>query len=200
MYFAFIKLRNVFLYLREPPSQLFFLGCGGLGGCVEVSWGCSLFVLLTIVFQIISETQLKSLQFAVLIYHPCLQVVGRCVCLPATGGVTVRVARVLVSNTRTRRMFAPFFLSFFFFPPKWSSLHKGLVNPFKYAQQTQKCVMLTASLVTYNIFSPNRCLQKLLRQVTSAPVLRGVCVQKIWFQTLTETISDTQLKASTLPY
>lgn len=66
----------------------------------------------------------------------------------------------------------------FFFSPKWSSLHKGLVNPFKYAQQTQKCVMLTSSLVTYNIFSPNRCLQKLLRQVTSAPGLRGVCVQK----------------------
>lgn len=59
MYFAFIKLRNVFLYLREPPGQLFFLGCGGLGGCVEVSWGCSLFFLLTIVFQIISETTKK---------------------------------------------------------------------------------------------------------------------------------------------
>lgn len=81
---------------------------------MEVSWGCSVFVLLTIVIQIISETQLKSHQFAVLIYHPCLQVVGRCVCL-ATGGATVRVARVLVSNTRTRRMFAPFFRSFFFF-------------------------------------------------------------------------------------
>lgn len=152
---------------------------------MEVSWGCSLFVLLTIVIQIISETQLKSLQFAVLIHHPCLQVVGRCVCL-ATGGATVRVARVLVSNTRTRRMFAPFFLSFpffFFFPlPKWSSLHKGLVNPFKHAQQTHKRVMLTASLVTYNIFSPNRCLQKLSRQVTSAPVLRGFVCKKYDFK------------------
>lgn len=147
---------------------------------MEVSWECSLFVLLTIVIQIISETQLKSHIFAVLIYHPCLQVVGRCVCL-ATGGATVRVARVLVSNTRTRRMFAPFFL-FLFFPPKWSSLHKGLVNPFKHAQQTQKCVMLTASLVTYNVFSPNRCLQKLSRQVTSAPVLRGFVCKKYDFK------------------
>lgn len=70
-------------------------------------------------------------------------------------------------------MFAPSLSSFFFPPPKSSSLHKGLVNPFKYAQQTQKCVMLTATLVTYNIFFPSRCLQKLLRQVTSPPVLRG---------------------------
>lgn len=65
------------------------------------------------------------------------------------------------------------FLSFFFLPPKWSSLHKSRVNPFKYAQQTRKCVMFAASLVTYSIFSLNHCLQKLLHQVTSAPVLRG---------------------------
>lgn len=141
MYYTFIKLHFV-----EPPSTGFpSLWCSG---CV---WGRSSLFLLTAVFQIVSETQLKSLHSAALICHPFRSVVHRRVCLPAKWGTTMWVALVLVSNTRTWRMFAPFCL--FFLSRKWSSLHKGLVNPFKYALQTLQCVMLTATLVTY-IVSP----------------------------------------------
>lgn len=57
-------------------------------------------------------------------------------------------------------------------------MHKGLVNPFKFAPETLKCVMLTATLVTYDISSPIRGLQKLLHQVTLAAVLRGFVCEK----------------------
>lgn len=171
MYSAFIRLELIESLSAVFPSS-WCCGCA--------VWGRSSLFLLSAVFQIISETQLKSLHFAVLICHHFLPVVCRRVCLRANRSATVRVALVLVHPTQGRE--GRLHLSVFFLSRKWSSLHKGLVNPFKYALQTLKCVMLTATLVTYNVFSLNRCLQKLLHQVTWAAVLRGFVCEKYDFK------------------
>lgn len=167
MYSTFIKLQLI----ESLSTVLPRLWCSACASSL---------LLLTAAFHIISETRLKSLQFAVLICHPFLPVVLRA-CLSSRWR-RCDGANSLAPLYPTQGRDGCLRLSVFFLSRQWSGLHAGLVNPFKYAPQTLKCVMLTATLVTYNIFSPNRCLQKLLHQVTSAAVLRGFVCEKYDFK------------------